>query len=681
MGCLGWLYEYGKGVGQDLKEAAEWYRKAAGENEHFAAYYLGWMYADGRGVARDDTEAARWFREAADEGNSKAMIALGCMHAAGRGLPQSNEEAIKWLRRASEKGDAQARTLLGTAYQHDGRVPGDSLEWFRRAQARRREKLETVVVVSDTATVKVGGDTVRTAPKGRMFGVIARDGDLFQIQVCEGTDIRRGWVHASHVKLLHDGDVDVAAEWLRATKLLKPDFDISTYRARLDALLERLCSAAAGGETPKERVRLVANQLLEHEGFAFKSETYGLDAVIDQKKANCLGLSLLNLCVAQKLGMPLELVSGDTHGFVRYDDGRELFDIETARCGVICATDSYLRSGWRSSVIHRYRLPIVRSLGVLLRSVAWSLGQSGKYAQSQETYAKCVEMNPEYYPGYAQWGGWLAKAGHHAEACEMHAKSISIEPGYVEGYVNWGTSLIHMGKEAEACEKFAKATAIDPAHADTYYGWGLVLQRMGKYAEACQMYSKSVAIDPQNVNAHCSWARELRRLGRLADAVEKYEKASEINPRHASAYRGWGFTLRRMGKYREACQKYAKATEIDPQNAGAYYAWGSTLWELGDHAGAAEKYQKAVEINPEYTLAYRSWGFLLLRMGKWGEATAKLRKAIEHSCEFRVWLKYTIRDARGRGYVPLLAIPTASALFFLVYEWRRRRRAKGARNH
>ena len=47
---LGTYYEVGRGVAQDDRQAAAWYRKAAEQGHADAQYYLGNMYEGGRGV-------------------------------------------------------------------------------------------------------------------------------------------------------------------------------------------------------------------------------------------------------------------------------------------------------------------------------------------------------------------------------------------------------------------------------------------------------------------------------------------------------------------------------------------------------------------------------------------------------------------------------------------------------
>lgn len=48
-------------------------KKAAEEGDASAQYYLGVMYNKGKGVIQDDKEAAKWYRKAADQGHASAQ--------------------------------------------------------------------------------------------------------------------------------------------------------------------------------------------------------------------------------------------------------------------------------------------------------------------------------------------------------------------------------------------------------------------------------------------------------------------------------------------------------------------------------------------------------------------------------------------------------------------------------
>jgi len=87
---------------------AEW-QPLAEQGNADAQNWLGFMYQNGRGVAQDDKEAVKWYRKAAEQGHAYGQSNLGVMYANGSGVAKDDKEAVKWYRMAAEQGHAYAQ--------------------------------------------------------------------------------------------------------------------------------------------------------------------------------------------------------------------------------------------------------------------------------------------------------------------------------------------------------------------------------------------------------------------------------------------------------------------------------------------------------------------------------------------------------------------------------------------
>ena len=120
---LGEMYDLGKGVPQDFRQAVKWYRLSAQQGNASAQFALAEMYKNGDGVEKDLGEAVRWYRRAADQGNAGAQLLLGVLYESGVGVSTDLTEAATWYRRSADQGDARAQLLLGNLYQLGQGVP------------------------------------------------------------------------------------------------------------------------------------------------------------------------------------------------------------------------------------------------------------------------------------------------------------------------------------------------------------------------------------------------------------------------------------------------------------------------------------------------------------------------------------------------------------------------------
>ena len=62
------------------------------------------MYDNGRGVPEDDREAVEWYRKAAEQGNAGAQLNLGLMYYRGEGVPENYVDAYMWANLAAAQG-------------------------------------------------------------------------------------------------------------------------------------------------------------------------------------------------------------------------------------------------------------------------------------------------------------------------------------------------------------------------------------------------------------------------------------------------------------------------------------------------------------------------------------------------------------------------------------------------
>src|ERR1035438_2231773 len=71
---------------------------------------LGLMFHEGRGVAQDYKEAARWYRLAAEQGSADAQVNLGVMYGQGQSVAPDYKEA------ADRKSTRLNSSHLGISY-------------------------------------------------------------------------------------------------------------------------------------------------------------------------------------------------------------------------------------------------------------------------------------------------------------------------------------------------------------------------------------------------------------------------------------------------------------------------------------------------------------------------------------------------------------------------------------
>ncbi len=94
-------------------ESAKWLLKAGDQGYLPAMNALGFLYQYGWGVGQDWTEAGKWYRYAAEHGDANAQASLGLMFESGQGgLPHDKVQAYKWFLLSADQGNAEGSAAM-----------------------------------------------------------------------------------------------------------------------------------------------------------------------------------------------------------------------------------------------------------------------------------------------------------------------------------------------------------------------------------------------------------------------------------------------------------------------------------------------------------------------------------------------------------------------------------------
>jgi localization factor PodJL len=132
----------GRGVPQNLAEAADWFDRAAKQGRVVAQFRLGGFYEKGFGVKKDLEAARRLYTAAAEAGNAKAMHNLAVLYAEGLDGKPDYPTAGKWFRQAAGYGLTDSQYNLGILFARgigvETNLP-EAYKWFALA-AREGDK-------------------------------------------------------------------------------------------------------------------------------------------------------------------------------------------------------------------------------------------------------------------------------------------------------------------------------------------------------------------------------------------------------------------------------------------------------------------------------------------------------------------------------------------------------------
>lgn len=209
----------------------------------------------------------------------------------------------------------------------------------------------------------------------------------------------KGWAACSEEELLalHADEIDLG-------RALSLSSDTTEQGAFCSALLD-LMALQVAARLPKnccaaQIIRALNDFIFREQGFRFPPQSQYmqdidlytlLPSVLDKRKGVCLGISLLYLCLAQRLNLPLEVVTPPGHIYVRYRAPDELINIETTARGMQLDNEDYM--GIENKGLQQRDIKEVVGLVHMNAAAVW--WQRGDYAKALSFYERARPYLPE----------------------------------------------------------------------------------------------------------------------------------------------------------------------------------------------------------------------------------------------------------------------------------------------
>ncbi len=298
----------------------------------------------------------------------------------------------------------------------------------------------------------------------------------------------------------------------------------SMVRREIRRLAERLRPEVSRAVDEGQVVDAFRRVLLDEEGFVYDKSpsdpgNYLLETVLARKKGNCLGLSMLYLSLADRLGVPFRGVYVPSHCFVRYEGKTIRRNVEFAKDGASWEDDRYRRVfGVDPARPYLHSLTSAEMLGVFLKTL----------------------------------GAGYSRKGREEDALRLYDEAGRLYPGLPDVHYNAGVSLQKLGRNDEAIAKYRRALALDPEMAAARDNLGILLAGKGRYEEAIAEARRAVKLEPWNAATRGNLAAAYCGCGRLDEGIREYRAAVEIDPGNRRVRSGLERAYISRGSRREA---------------------------------------------------------------------------------------------------------------------------------
>jgi len=450
------------------------------------------------------------------------------------------------------------------------------------------------------------------------------------------------------VLALPDEEIDIATAILLLSKEWDKIVDVEKYRKRIDGMAMSLEPIVAKVQTPDAIVKAINDYLFEELKYGVpeaarlpstitSQNTAGnldeklilLHSVLDAKRGNCIGLSMLYLSLTERLNLPIYGVVVPYHFFVRYDDNRTKINIETTSKGESVSGDDYTTHFQiPTGTLYLVNLNKKQTVGCFLSTLGGVYSQQGKLDEAIAKYKTAISINPNYPDAHYNLGNACKEQGKLDEAVVEYKIALIINPNCAKAYGNLGLAYQEQGKLDEAIAEYKTVIGINPKEAKAHYNLGLVYQKQGKLNEAIAAYKTAIKIDPNQSKAYVNLGLVYQKQGKLNEAIAKYKAAISITPDDEIAHYNLGNAYREQDKFDKAIDEYKTAININPNYAKAHSRLGFVYVNQWEFKEAIVEYKTAININPDCAEAHLGLGNVYRMQDKLDEAIAEYKTAI-----------------------------------------------------
>jgi len=439
---------------------------------------------------------------------------------------------------------------------------------------------------------------------------------------------------------LKEDEVDLATAALIVSEYWSDMVNGRKYIARLDEMALEIRNRLERRkiEANFRAIPVINEYLFDELGFKSVSETADpgslfLHTVMDKKCGYCLSLSILYLSVGERLGLPLYGVVVPGHFFVRYDDGRARFNIETTSKGGTAPDEHYIAKfkvppGGNNN-IYMKNLNKIQTLGCFFNNLGNSYSDVGDTDSALLAFERAVAINPTLSESRANLGNIYLKKDQVAKAVNEYLAALDINPKDAKTHNNLGNAYNQRGSLGYAVAEYLRSIELDPNFVDAYKNLAIVYSKQKRYGSAIQQLNRALDLAPQDAGSYSQLGEVYSQMSDYEQAIAQYKNALKINLDMVEAHYGLATCYNKLGLVEDEIGEYKKVLAAKPDMVAAIVNLGNAYFGKEDYAAAIEQYKKAAGVQPDEAMVHYNLGAAYSKMKNYEQAVAAYRKAVE----------------------------------------------------
>jgi len=280
-----------------------------------------------------------------------------------------------------------------------------------------------------------------------------------------------------------------------------------------------------------------------------------------------------------------------------------------------------------------------------LHLLAVICSEKGEYEESERLFRETTSLDPNFPPGFYNYGSLLAKQKKYIDAVVQFDIALSLFPNFAPAHCDRGSALNELGRLDEALGSLNIAASLAPNAPVVWYNKANVHFQKKDYHSALDGYGRAVEIDPNYSDGWLGRGNAFAALERYDEAVAAYNRVLTLKPDLVTAWLASASIFYAIRRYDDALVAYDKATRIKSDSVEAWLGRANTCIETRRFDEAFAAYDRVIALNPDLAEAWLGRGHAFTGLKRYDAASVSYDKALALKSDFAEgWL------ARGDNF-------------------------------
>ena len=251
------------------------------------------------------------------------------------------------------------------------------------------------------------------------------------------------------------------------------------------------------------------------------------------------------------------------------------------------------------------------------------------YNRAKAEFAKLLQVRPEHFWGYLEWGNCQYRLGEYYDAMIGYTACIQLRPDLPWPYHNRATSHAMLKEFDDAVADETIALARDRDYLDAFVGRARSHLALGHVPLALADFDRAIRLQPARADLLFERAKAHFQAKEYRKSLEDYDAVVGLLPKMAGPYKGRAKVRYELRDFEASIADWTTSASLLPKDVESRYWIGVLQMGLRRDDRALKALEACLAIDPEHALALLARAQIRNRQGDAAAALKDIDRVVQ----------------------------------------------------